>query len=204
MTDNIYFNCNLFMELLDQHVQLQQKFSSANEEIFNGLGGSFATATHKLASNPVTMESAQALMMCWSAIRTLRQEQRLLSECADRLISYLAQTRSMTPESINFAVPQEKQKRGGGKERVKRAYTPRKSAKQQAAAAAAAAATQEQEQQLAESFLKETDRQTMNDLQQLLDHVQMEKAAAPEEDEAAAPKNFYFDPEQDGSQQVNW
>jgi hypothetical protein len=96
MANNVYFNCNLFMELLDRHAQLQQKFSRTNEELFNEMGSLFAAATHQLASSPLTVELAQALMMCWNAIRTFRQEQQLLADCADQIIAYLAQ---MKPSS---------------------------------------------------------------------------------------------------------
>jgi hypothetical protein len=196
MADNIYFNCNLFMELLDRHAQLQQKFSRTNEELFNEMGSSFAAATHQLASSPLTAESAQALMMCWNAIRTFRQEQQLLAECADQIIAYLAQTK---PSTFNFARPlpvQEKPKRGGGKEKAKRSYTSRKSAKQQ--------------QKMAEAFLKEEEEQTKNDLKQIMEHLNTEQVPPPEKEEQqtiadAAPRaQFVFDADRDGSQVPDW
>jgi hypothetical protein len=200
MADNVYFNCNLFMELLDRHAQLQQKFSRTNEELFNDMGSSFAAATQQLASSPLTMESAQALMMCWNAIRTFRQEQQLLADCADRIIAYLAQMKPSS--SFSFVQPQpvqEKPKRGGGKEKAKRSYTPRGAAKQQ-------------QQKMAQDFLKEEEKLAKEDLRQLVEHLNAERVSPPPENEGqqangdpASPKaQFVFDADQDGSQVPDW
>ena len=185
------------MELLDRHAQLQQKFSKTNEEVFHEMGSSFAEATQQLASSPLTVESAQALMMCWNAIRTFRQEQQLLADCADRIIAYLAQ---MKPSTCNFVPPQpvgEKPKRGGGKEKAKRLYKPRSSAKK--------------EQKMAEEFLKEEEKQAKIDLKQIMEHLNSEQVSPPEKKEQQpieelAPQvpPYVFDVDRDGSQVPDW
>jgi hypothetical protein len=213
MADNIYFNCNLFMELLDRHTLLQQKFSKVNEELFNDMGGSFALATHQLAASPVTAESAQALMMCWSAIRTLKQEQTLLAESADRIISYLVQMKPAASASFEFVQPAQPVQPPAIPEkpkRAKRTYAPRKPAA--SAAKKQKMMQDQQQQQQAEEFLKERDARARDDLKQILEHLEIVKADSDEKkeeeergEEAVAPKtNFYFDPDQDGSQVPDW
>ena len=88
MVDHAYFNCSLFIELCDQRSKIREKFSKVEEELFRHMEGSFGVATHKLVSNPVTMDSAQALMMCWNALKTMKEEQKLLALTLDKLITY--------------------------------------------------------------------------------------------------------------------
>ena len=153
------------MDLLDRHAQLQQKFSKTNEEVFHELGSSFAAATHQLALSPLTADSAQALMMCWNAIRTFRQEQQMLADCADRIIAFLAQMKPSSATTFEFVMPQsipEKPKRGGGKVKAKRSYTPRNSGKQ----------SKSSDQQQAEAVLQDLDNRAKDDLQQIMDQMQ--------------------------------
>jgi hypothetical protein len=88
MAENAYFNCSLFIELCDQRSKIREKFSKVEEELFRHMEGAFSLATHKLASNPATMDSAQALMMCWNALKTMKEEQKLLALTLDKLITY--------------------------------------------------------------------------------------------------------------------
>jgi hypothetical protein len=199
MADNIYFNCNLFMDLLDRHAQLQQKFSRTNEEMFHEMGSSFAAATHQLASSPLTAESAQALMMCWNAIRTFRQEQQLLADCADRIIAYLAQMKPSTASSssFHFLSPQsipEKPKRGGGKEKAKRLYTPRNSGKQ----------SKSTDQQEAEAVLQDLDNRAKDDLQQLVEQLDVAQQADGQTAALMTTSKAPFSIDLDGSQIPDW
>jgi hypothetical protein len=196
MADNIYFNCNLFMDLLDRHAQLQQKFSRTNEEMFHEMGSSFAAATHQLASSPLTAESAQALMMCWNAIRTFRQEQQLLADCADRIIAYLAQMKPSTGPSFQFLPPQPipaKPKRGGGKEKAKRMNSARNSGKRSKAS----------DHQEAEAVLQDLDNRAKDDLRQIMEHLE-----ATQEDgqngAAMTTSKAPFSIDLDGSQIPDW
>jgi hypothetical protein len=196
MADNIYFNCNLFMDLLDRHAQLQQKFSRTNEEMFHEMGSSFAAATHQLASSPLTAESAQALMMCWNAIRTFRQEQQLLADCADRIIAYLAQMKPSTGPSFQFLPPQPipaKSKREGGKEKAKRMNSARNSGKRSKAS----------DHQEAEAVLQDLDNRAKDDLRQIMEHLE-----ATQEDgqngAAMTTSKAPFSIDLDGSQIPDW
>jgi hypothetical protein len=196
MADNIYFNCNLFMDLLDRHAQLQQKFSRTNEEMFHEMGSSFAAATHQLASSPLTAESAQALMMCWNAIRTFRQEQQLLADCADRIIAYLAQMKPSTGPSFQFLPPQPipaKPKRGGVKEKAKRMNSARNSGKRSKAS----------DHQEAEAVLQDLDNRAKDDLRQIMEHLE-----ATQEDgqngAAMTTSKAPFSIDLDGSQIPDW
>jgi hypothetical protein len=214
MAENIYFNCNLFMELLDCHNELQKKFARTNEEVFHEMASSFAEATHQLASSPLTADSAQALMMCWNAIRTFRQEQQLLVDCADRIVAYLAQMKPAAPQQpVQEAKPKRAAagggSRGGKGEKAKRSYAPRGAAKKQQ--------QQQQQQPMPEALLKETEeeKRAKDDFQRIVESLLQPLPPSPppppsggnEQEPEAVPAsqvNSVFDPDRDGTQVPDW
>jgi hypothetical protein len=221
--ENVYYNCSVFMELLDQQAKLRQKFSVAEKEIFNHMGGSFALGMHKLAACPATAESAQALMMCWNAIRTMKEEQEFLALTMDKFIAYM----SITNAGVAAAAASPCHAGGlplmpAGK---KKPYKPRKPKQPKQPKQPPSQQPQQPEkvdelQQILDDLNKQPEK--LEELQQILDdlHRVEETAAAPAASASGQEENiedqdmtekmpatgplYYFEPEQLGSQQVDW